>query len=125
MLQPSKAELARQIDREGKRWGLKHMISSYGDVLVAELVPVAIPLGNGVTVVEKCIRDVCAMSTSYPFSSVLRNRIGADKRKVATALEIAHENELKQQKSRQADIDYAIGSDLREIRKGTIRIGGF
>lgn len=124
MLQPSDAELKRQIDREGKRWGLRHMVSSFGDVLVAEELPVAIPLGNGITVVEKCLRDVCAMSTEYPFSSVLRNRIGSDKRKVSLALEITHENELKKQKARSDELRYAIGSDLKELRKGTFRVGG-
>ena len=124
MLQPSNAELKRQIDREGKRWGLQHMVSSDGTVLVAELVPVSIPLGNGVTVVEHCLRDVCAMSADYPFSSVLRNRIGSDRRKISLALEITHENEKKKQKFKSDEIRYAIGSDLRNIRKGTIRIGG-
>ena len=124
MMQPSDAELIRQINREGKRWGLCHMISSYGTVLVAEKVPCLIPIGNGTSVLEHCVRDVATMSTEYPFSSVLRNRLSSDKRKVALAVEISHLNEVKKHEAKLADIHHELKGDLKKSIKGVIRIGG-
>lgn len=123
MIEPSKAELIRQINREGKRWGLSHMISSFGDVLVAEEVPCKINLGNGISIVEKVKRDITAMSTSYPFSSILRNRFKREDRVAFLGAEIRHEQEKRDHETKMEAIHHELEQDIRKLDKGRIIIG--
>lgn len=122
MMEPSKAELIRQIDREGKPWGLSHMII-YGDPFVAELVPCKIDLGNGISVVENVKRDVTRMSTTYPFSSVLRNRLKQADRKKFMGLEIRHMNEKKAQEQKMEPVYHELKQDLKQANRGRLVFG--
>jgi hypothetical protein len=123
-MEPSKAELIRQIDREGKPWGLSHMISVFGEVLVAELVPCKVNLGNGISVIEDVKRDVARMSVTYPFSSVLRNRLKREDRVKFMGLEIRHMNEMKAQQQKMEPIYHELEQDLKKAKKGRLIIGG-
>lgn len=124
MIEPSKAELIRQINREGKRWGLSHTISPWGDVLVAEEIPCKLELGNGISIVEKVKRPITAMSTSYPFSSILRNRFKLEDRKQFLGLEIRHETEKREHESKMEAMHHELEMDIRKADKGRIIIGG-
>lgn len=124
MIEPSNAELIRQINREGKRWGLSHMISAFGEVLVAEEVPCKIDLGNGICIVETVKRDVTAMSTSYPFSSILKNRFTRTDRIEYLGLEIRHEQEKAAHASKMEPMHHELAQDIRALAKGRQRFGG-
>ncbi len=120
MREPSKAELIRQINREGKRWRLSHMISSFGDVLVAEEVPCIINLGNGISILEDVKRDITSMSTSYPFSSILRNRFKRMDRVKFLGLEIRHAQEKAAFESKMEPVYHQMKQDLKDIKKGKL-----
>jgi hypothetical protein len=124
MIEPSKAELIRQIEREGKRWGLSHMISSYGEVLVAEEVPCKINLGNGVSVVENVKQGITKMSTSYPFSSVLRSRLKRTDKIKWMGLELRHAEEKKLHEQKMEAVHHEFKQDLRKAIRGRLLFGG-
>lgn len=100
------------------------MISSFGEVLVAEEVPCLIPLGNGFSVVEKVKRDITAMSTSYPFSSILRNRLKRQDRIKFMGLELRHEMEKKQFESKMEPVYHELAQDIRKANRGRLIFGG-
>lgn len=123
MIEPSEVSLIEQIEREGKPWGLCHMISSYGEVLVAELVPCKINLGNGITIVEDVKRDITRMSTSYPFSSILKNRFKAKDRAKWMGVELRHLHEKQAQEQKMEPVYHEMKSDLRDLKRGKLVFG--
>lgn len=124
MIEPSKAELIRQIEREGKRWGLSHMISAFGEVLVAEEVPCKVNLGNGVQVVENVKQGVTQMSTTFPFSSVLRSRLKRSDKVKWLGVELRHIEEQKAQEQKMEPVYHELKQDLKHAKRGRLIIGG-
>lgn len=100
------------------------MVSAFGEVLVAEQVPCKISLGNGISIVENVKRDITAMSTSYPFSSVLRNRFKREDRVEFLGLEIRHAQEQKEQEQKIEPMHHELSQDLRKLAKGKMWFGG-
>jgi hypothetical protein len=94
----------------------------YGDVLVAEQMAAKINLGCGISVVEKCKRDVTSMSVSYPFSALLRNRVTTANRKNWLSKEIKHEREKKEHECKMEAIHHELEMDIRRADKGRIII---
>lgn len=124
-MQPSKSELMLIIASEGRHWGLAPMVSQFGDVLVAELLPTVLPLTKEMSIVEDVKRDITSISDSYRWSSLLRNRYTAKNRSAALAREIRDEVARKEQEAKDRDLKYAINSDLRDIRRGKQVFGGY
>lgn len=122
MRKVSNAELKRQITREGKRWGLVPMVSVFGDVLVAEEVPCVLPLSPGLFIIERVQRDITAISMSYPWSALLRNRKTKADRVASLRSEItqvAYEAGIQQ---KLADIHEQVADDIKKADKGKVVI---
>jgi hypothetical protein len=100
------------------------MWSAYGDVLVAEEIPMVIPLGSGLCILEKVQRDITSISRNYTFSNLLRNRKRKTERSFAARREVAMLNAQKDFKSRKADAEHEFRHDLRQADKGRIIVGG-
>lgn len=118
----SNAELKRQITREGKRWGLVPMVSQFGDVLVAEEVPCVLPLSSGIFILERVQRDITAVSMSYPWSALLRNRKHKAERVASLRSEItqtAHDAGIQ---TRLAEIHKEMANDIRSANKQKVTV---
>lgn len=117
-----KQELKRQITREGKRWGVVPMDSVFGDVLCAEDIPCMIPLGNGISCVEKVRRDITAMSLDYPWFCILRNRKYKGERSASLRAEIKEAARVRQIEQNLDDIYHELSADIRKADKQIVRI---
>lgn len=120
--QVSNAELWRQIEREGRRWDLHPMISSWGDVLVGEDIPIKITLPCGLGLVERLRRDITAVSMDYPWSSLLRNRKQRGERVAHARLEVATAAYVNQVEQRKADMFHELAADIRKADRQRIVI---
>lgn len=120
----SNAELKRQIKREGKRWGLFPMVSVFGDVLVAEEVPCVLPLAAGIFILEKVQRDITAVSMSYPWCALLRNRKTKAERVASLRSEITQAAYKAGIKAKLDDIHGSMEEDIRSADKVKVRMNG-
>lgn len=115
--QISNDELKAQIAREGKDWDLFPMETVFGEVVVGEKIPMAIPLGWFV-LVEDVERDITSVSTEYQFSDLLRTRFGRSKREMYLSRELAREAIKKEERR---PIEDAKEEFLKEFESGIIR----
>lgn len=117
----SNASLKRQIEREGPRWGLTHMTVD-GQVLVAEDQRFVLPTFAGVNYMETIRRDITAVSMDYPWSSMLRNRVRREERRIYTRAEIRHAMEQKAAKARIDDAYHELEADIRRADKQAVQV---
>lgn len=122
MRQVSNAELKRQISREGKRWGLVPMMSVFGEVLVAEEVPCVLPLAPGIFVLERVQRDITAVSMSYPWSSLLRNRKRKTERVASLRSELKEVAYRAGLKKKLDEIHEEMAEDIRSAAKQKVTV---
>ena len=118
----SNQAIKRQIEREGKRWGLVPMRSVFGDILVAEDIPCAIPIADGIFVVTRVRRDITAISREYPWWCLLRNRKRKNERSVALRSEIKEAFRQKQIQSKLDDLYHEMAADIRKADKQIVRV---
>ena len=93
----SVASLVRQINREGKRWGLSAEVDAKdGRVRVVETTHEAeVRCGVG-EVVRRPNRRICTVNEDAPFSEALRNRITNGEVDLARRYKLAEEQERKE-----------------------------
>lgn len=113
----SDAETRRQIEREGKRWGLAPMVSIFSTLLVAEEIPCVIPLSPGVMVLDRVKRDITAVTQEYPFGALLRNRKHKGERNTSLRLEVTRQIEENAAAKRLEEIYRELHSDLKRADK--------
>ncbi len=118
----SNSAMKRQIEREGKRWGLVPMTSCFGDILVAEDIPCAIPVADGISVVTRIRRDITAISKEYPWWCLLRNRKRKAERSAALRSEIKEAIRQKNIQTQLDDIYHELSADIRKADKGIVRV---
>jgi len=112
MIIPSERTKKRIIEREGARWGLVPMFLDDGRCLVAEKIPVFIP-GPGVSYVDVLVRDITAISNSYPWGKFLWTRKRKGEREFYARVEMAKAARKKEREWRIEDTKAAMRDDLR------------
>lgn len=125
-MKPSRTQLIEQIERYGRPWGLIPMKSVLGDILVAEEIPVKIPLTDDISILVKVNRDITAISAEYPFSRLLATRGSRKKRVTALANELAFVSKMKKKEAAQRRVDELYGEmtdDFRRANRTTIWLG--
>jgi hypothetical protein len=125
MINASKYDLIKIISRLGKKWGITYSKSPFdGSILAAEEIPSKIRLGNGISVVERVKRPICEISNTYPFSFLLRNRLRKAVRKKWLGLELKRFYEEKEANDRMEPVLHQMKSDILDLKKGKLIIGG-
>ncbi len=108
----SLAAIQRQVNREGKRWGLVGIIRD-GAVKVCETVNEVLPRKQGcITVPEKTPRVVCSLdenSSFDAFAQVLAHRL---KREHHDFMKLVNNRKARLRREAQAELDLR-RSDLR------------
>lgn len=100
----SSASLARQVNREGPRWGLSAIVDDKdGRVGVAETVPEAEARFGVGEVVRRPSRRICTVNDEAPFHEALRNRIDNGETDLARRCRLLDEEEARAQRKREEE----------------------
>lgn len=93
------------------------MVSSFGDVLVAEHVPTLLPL-DGLSLLAQVERDITAISQEYPWSALLRNRMKRGERFAWHRRELAILRRDMAYQAKIRDAQHELAADIRAKDKG-------
>ena len=121
MSEASTATVARQVAREGKRWGLVPEVQ--GDtVKVCDLVYEA-EVRGGFCDVRKVPRKLCTVDEEAPFSSALNNRVQNGETNLAARYQRADELRRQAVAKKTEEIEHQIHSEWKTRNRITV-IGG-
>lgn len=121
----SMLEVYNEIKHEGKDFDFVPMFSASGErVLAAEVVICKLPIMSGLFIIEEVNWDICEVSQDYPISSLLRNRMDKEGRKVALSKEVYNYELEKAEADRKDDLKRDMLDYWNHVTGLRIAVGG-
>ena len=114
----STTSIARQVTREGRRWGLVPEV--VGDAVKVCDMQHEAEAHHGLGEVTKKPRRLCTVDEEHPFSGVLHNRVSNGETNMARRYQLADELEAKARQKAADELDDEIRREWATRRRVTI-----